>query len=50
MSLSANDVIVILNEKKKEILVPLVPDFIDKFDPEKKILILKPEMGFDYED
>jgi len=50
LSLPANDVIVILSKKQKEILVPLVPDFIDKFEPEKKILILKPEMGFDDED
>lgn len=50
LSLPANDVIVILSEKGKEILVPLVPEFIEKFDPEKKILKLKPEMGFDDED
>ena len=50
LALPANDVIVIIGKKKKEILVPLVPEFIDRFDPEKKILILKSEMGFDNED
>jgi 16S rRNA processing protein RimM len=50
LSLPANDVIVIVGKEKKEILIPLVPDFIDKFNPEKKILILKSEMDFDDED
>ncbi|UCH64939.1 MAG: 16S rRNA processing protein RimM [Ignavibacterium sp.] len=50
LSPPANDVIVILGKEKKEILIPLVPDFIDKFDPEKKILILKSEMDFNDED
>ena len=50
LSLPANDVIVILSNKQKEILIPLVPDFIDKFEPKKKVLKLKPDMGFDDED
>ena len=49
LSTPANDVIVIMGKEKKEILIPLVLDFIDKFDPEKRILILKSEMGFDSE-
>ena len=50
LSPPANDVIVISGKGKKEILIPLVLDFIEKFDPEKKTLILKSEMDFDYED
>lgn len=48
-STPANDVIVITGKEKKEILIPLVLDFIDEFDPEKKILILKSDAGFDNE-
>jgi 16S rRNA processing protein RimM len=50
LSLPANDVVVILGKGKKEILIPLVLNCIDKFDPEKKVLFLKSEMDFDYED
>ena len=46
----ANDVIVIKGMKNKEILIPLVLEFIEKFDPEKKILILKKEVSYDDED
>ena len=44
----ANDVYVIDNFGK-EILIPAVKDFIESFNPEKKILILKPGESF-YED
>jgi 16S rRNA processing protein RimM len=50
LSLPANDVIVISGKGKKEILIPLVLDCIDRFDPEKKILTLKSELDFDHED
>ncbi len=50
LSPPANDVIIITGKGKKEILIPLVLDFIEGFDPEKKILILKSDMGFDNED
>jgi len=39
--LPANDVYVIQDINKKEILIPAVKDYIESFDPEKKILILK---------
>jgi len=45
----ANDVYVIRDIKSKEILIPAVSDFIESFDPEKKILILKPGKDL-YED
>jgi 16S rRNA processing protein RimM len=46
----ANDVIVIKGEKDKEILVPLVLEFIEKFDPENKKLVLKKDIVYDDED
>ncbi len=46
----ANDVIIIRNEKSKELLIPLVLDFIESFDPESKILILKQNIDYDDED
>ena len=46
----ANDVIVIKKENDKEFLLPLVLEFIEEFDPEKKILILKKEIAYDDED
>ncbi|MEJ2505769.1 MAG: ribosome maturation factor RimM [Ignavibacteriaceae bacterium] len=46
----ANDVIVIQGEKKKEILIPLVLEFIEEFDPENKKLVLKEEVVYDDED
>ncbi|MCH7772931.1 MAG: 16S rRNA processing protein RimM [Bacteroidetes bacterium] len=45
----ANDVIVIKKDNK-EFLLPLVLEFIEEFDPEKKILILKKEIAYDDED
>ena len=41
LSYPANDVYVIDNNGE-EILIPAVPDFIENFDQENKILILKP--------
>lgn len=43
----ANDVIVIKKDKNKEFLLPLVLEFIEEFDPEKKILILNKEIAYD---
>jgi len=45
-----NDVLVILNDEKKEILVPLVLNFIEKFDAAKKNLILNISKDFLEED
>lgn len=45
LSFPANDVYVIMGINQKEILLPAVLDFIDKFDPVKKVLILKPGAG-----
>ncbi len=41
LSYPANDVYVIDN-CGKEILIPAVPDYLESFDPVKKILVLKP--------
>jgi len=41
LSYPANDVYVIENSGE-EILIPAIPDYIESFDPEKKILVLKP--------
>ena len=38
----ANDVLVIEDQKGSEILIPAVTGYIESFNPEKKILILKP--------
>lgn len=38
----ANDVYVVVGKENEEILIPAVLDFIESFDPEKKILVLKP--------
>ena len=46
----ANDVIVIKKDNDKEFLLPLVLEFIEEFDPEKKILILKKEITYDDKD
>jgi len=46
----ANDVIVIKKDNDKEFLLPLVLEFIEEFDPEKKILILNKEIAYDDED
>jgi 16S rRNA processing protein RimM len=45
-----NDVLVILNDEDKEILVPLVLNFIEKFDAAKKNLILNISKDFLEED
>jgi 16S rRNA processing protein RimM len=48
LSYPANDVYVILKDDGSEFLLPAVLDFIESFDPQKKILILYP--GDIYED
>lgn len=40
--LPANNVYIIEDKTGQEILIPAVSDYIESFDPEKKILILKP--------
>lgn len=50
LALPANNVIVIKRDDEKEILIPLVLEFIEKFDPENKTLILKKEFDYDDED
>jgi len=45
----ANDVYVIEEAGGTEILIPAVKDYIEKFDPAGKVLILKPGSGI-YED
>jgi len=45
-----NDVLVILNDEKKEILVPFVLNFIEKFDAAQKKLILNISKDFLEED
>ena len=45
----ANDVFVIEDKEGNEILIPAVADYIESFNPENKILILKPG-GELYED
>jgi 16S rRNA processing protein RimM len=45
-----NDVLVILSDEKKEILIPLVLNFIEKFDAAKKKLILNISKDFLEED
>ena len=45
-----NDVLVILDDEKKEILVPLVLNFIEKFDAAEKKLILNISKDFLEED
>lgn len=45
----ANDVYVIETEDKKEILIPAVLEFIEYFDAQKKLLVLKPGAGI-YDD
>ena len=46
----ANDVLVISTDEKKEILIPLVLNFIEKFDAAKKKLILNISKDFLEED
>jgi len=42
LSFPANDVYVIEGENGEEKLIPAVRSFVESFDPEKKILVLKP--------
>jgi 16S rRNA processing protein RimM len=49
LNMPANDVYVIENLSHEEILVPAVKDYVNSFDPVKKILILQPG-GKIYED
>lgn len=41
-NLPANDVYVIIDIQGKEVLIPAIKDYIESFDPDKKILVLKP--------
>ena len=50
LSPPANDVLVIENDEQKEILIPFVLEFIENFDAEKKMLILKKDAGIYDED
>jgi 16S rRNA processing protein RimM len=45
----ANDVLVIEDHEGSEVLIPAVTGYIESFDPEKKVLVLKPG-GELYED
>ncbi len=49
LSYPANDVYIIEDENGEEILLPALSELIEKFDPENKVLILKPGEGY-YED
>ncbi|HEX2868958.1 MAG TPA: ribosome maturation factor RimM [Ignavibacteriales bacterium] len=42
LCLPANDVYVIKDLSDKELLVPAITDYVESFDPVKKILVLKP--------
>lgn len=46
----ANDVIVVKKDNNKELLIPLVLEFIEEFDTEKKIIVLTKEIAYDDED
>ena len=46
LTLPANDVYVIKDIRGNEILIPAVYDYIKSFDPEKKIMLLKPGEDF----
>jgi 16S rRNA processing protein RimM len=48
LSYPANDVYVIENNGE-EILIPAIPDYLESYDPDLKILVLKPGDGI-YED
>jgi 16S rRNA processing protein RimM len=52
LQLPANDVLVIEDTNKEEKLLPFVLDFIESFDPEKKILRFKKglDLGYGNED
>jgi 16S rRNA processing protein RimM len=42
ISLPANDVYVVEDKNGNEILIPAVLDYVESFDPHKKIMLLKP--------
>ena len=42
ISLPANDVYVIQDKNGNEMLIPAVLDYVESFDPHKKIMLLKP--------
>jgi len=50
VSQPANDILVIKVEGREELLLPFVLDFIEQFDPGKKILVLKKDTGYYDED
>jgi 16S rRNA processing protein RimM len=50
INLPANDVYVIEDINRKEILVPAVKDYIEEFDPSEKKMILRSEADLDYDD
>ena len=50
LTLPANDVIVIKRENEEELLIPIVLEYIDEIDPEKKRLVLNKELDYDDED
>ncbi len=50
LSLPANDVIVIKRDNEDELLIPLVLNYIESFDPGKKRLVLKEDLNYDDED
>jgi 16S rRNA processing protein RimM len=50
LKLPANDVYLVKNRVKKEILIPAVKDFIQKFDAKKKRVDITPEFDLTYYD
>ncbi len=42
ISLPANDVYIVEDENGNEILIPAVHNYVESFDPDKKIMLLKP--------
>jgi 16S rRNA processing protein RimM len=42
ISLPANDVYIVQDKNKNEILIPAISVYVESFDPEKKIMLLKP--------
>lgn len=50
LSPPANDVIIIKKEDGEELLIPLVLEYIENFDPEKKRLVLVKDIVYDDED
>jgi 16S rRNA processing protein RimM len=50
LTLPANDVIVIKRDNEDELLIPIVLNYIESFDPGKKRLVLKEDLNYDDED